>query len=179
MLQPINENLFPIFTPPDAPVKKRPRLEPPRSTVTSYFSPATPTRPKAIKENVWRIPRRRTGLGAYKSLSQCTVNRCAALRHAAGPWQSGKPNVVFIPSIHPPTGRSRDLAPILAIATSRAAGNGHVAVAGEEGGVRIVSLDKEAEGPYEGVWWRAHGNAIFDVSWSPDDTQLVRGLWAR
>lgn len=195
MLQPIDENAFvdsaPIFmrTPPGAPIKKRPRLDQPNPrAVTSYFLPATPTRPKAVKTeealDLWTIRRRRTGIGAYRTRRPPQSDYCGTLEHDAGPFQPGsKPSTITLPSIHPPTGRVRDHAPVLAVATShaaRAGPGGHIAAAGEEGGVLIVPLDEAVDYPMQkGSWWRAHGNAIFDMSWSDDDTQLVSSSWAR
>ena len=78
MLLPIDENkpypvpelkLAPIFSRTSAPARKRARLDDRRTrdtSVTRYFLPATPTRPKAAKPDTWTIRRRRTGLGAYR-----------------------------------------------------------------------------------------------------------------
>ena len=193
VLDALDENLAgyklaPIFAPP-APKKRRLACE-----VTRYFSPATPTRSKRPADDSWTIPRRRTGIGAFRAprldtkgkftvcwrwLTVVTKSYCSTLHHEAGPFRPGtKPNTVLLPSIHPPTGRAREYAPVLAVATSRAAKagpGGHLAVAGEEGGIRVVPLDEEADFAMEkGAWWRAHGNAVFGVEWSADDTRLVR-----
>lgn len=53
-----------------------------------------------------------------------------------------------------------------------------IGIAGEEGGVRILDVD-EGLGMHreeKGWWWRAHGNAIFDLKWSPDDTKVASRL---
>jgi len=50
-----------------------------------------------------------------------------------------------------------------------------MAVAGEEGGMRIVDVDAPQGHHREsgGWWWRAHANAIFDTKWSDDDSKIV------
>jgi denticleless len=84
-------------------------------------------------------------------------------------------------------GRPRDFAPALSVAFSsvakaynaaEACGSGRrrlIAVAGEEGGVRIVDVDEGLGNHREekGWWWRAHSNAVFDVKWTADDSQIV------
>lgn len=50
-----------------------------------------------------------------------------------------------------------------------------IAIAGEEGGVRIFDVD-EGLGMHreeKGWWWRAHANAVFDIKWSGDDKRIV------
>lgn len=50
-----------------------------------------------------------------------------------------------------------------------------IAIAAEEGGVRIVDVD-DGLGHHpdaKGLFWRAHGNAVLDVKWSRDDTKIV------
>lgn len=56
-----------------------------------------------------------------------------------------------------------------------------MAVAGEEGGMRVLDID-EPQGVHreeKGWWWRAHANAIFDTKWSSDDSRLVSRLGSR
>jgi denticleless len=50
-----------------------------------------------------------------------------------------------------------------------------MAVANEEGGIRIVDVDvgMGIGGMEGGWWWRGHGNAIFDMKWSADDSRVV------
>ena len=96
------------------------------------------------------------------------------------------PSMLFIPSLHP-WNYPRDYAPPLAVHFSRAAKlydqagakaaglRRLIAVAAEEGGVRVVDCD-EGLGPHrdaKGWFWRAHGNAVLDIKWTPDDTGLV------
>ena len=97
------------------------------------------------------------------------------------------PSILLIPSLHPPTGRPRDFAPPLCVAfntiakqwdapdTKSAGLRRLIAVAGEEGGVRILDVDEGLGSHREekGFWWRAHSNAVFDVKWSGDDTRMV------
>ncbi|RXK34961.1 hypothetical protein M231_07775 [Tremella mesenterica] len=97
------------------------------------------------------------------------------------------PSLILLPSHHSPTGHARDFSPALGVAfnsiaksydSSMARAHGRrrlLAVAGEEGGVRVVDVD-QGLGPHResrGLWWRAHANAIFDISWSPDDTSIM------
>ena len=54
-----------------------------------------------------------------------------------------------------------------------------LAIGGEEGGVRIMDVD-EGMGIHreeKGWWWRAHGNAVFDVKFSADDSKIVSRHW--
>ena len=103
------------------------------------------------------------------------------------------PSLVFLPSHHSPSGRSRDFSPPLAIAfnsiakqydaaSAREAGvRRMLAIGGEEGGVRILDVD-EGMGIHreeKGWWWRAHGNAVFDVKFSADDSKIVSQGLAR
>jgi hypothetical protein len=46
-----------------------------------------------------------------------------------------------------------------------------IALAGEEGTVNIVDIDDEQD---PGTWWKAHGNGVFDLEWTTNDTRLVR-----
>lgn len=50
-----------------------------------------------------------------------------------------------------------------------------MAIAGEEGGIRVIDVDAPQGHHREegGWWWRAHANAIFDVKWSGDDSRIV------
>lgn len=97
------------------------------------------------------------------------------------------PSFFFIPSQHPPYGRPREFSPPLTVAFNSVAKHYDamsaremglrrmLAVGGEEGGVRILDVD-EGMGIHreeKGWWWRAHGNAVFDVKFSADDTKIV------
>ncbi|WVQ94312.1 hypothetical protein IAU59_001391 [Kwoniella sp. CBS 9459] len=97
------------------------------------------------------------------------------------------PSLLLLPSIHPPTGRPREFAPPLSVSfnnvakyhdasSARSAGSRRlIAIAGEEGGVRILDVDEGLGNHREekGFWWRAHGNAVFDLKWSADDTRVL------
>ena len=97
------------------------------------------------------------------------------------------PSAIHLLSHHSPTGRLRDYSPALSIAfnstakchdASSATDFGRrrlLAIAGEEGGVRIVDVDEGLGMNCEakGWWWRAHTNAIFDIKWSADDNNIV------
>lgn len=100
------------------------------------------------------------------------------------------PSLIFIPSQHPPTGRPREFSPPLTVAFNSVAKHYDatsaremglrrmLAVGGEEGGVRILDVD-EGMGIHreeKGWWWRAHGNAIFDIKFSADDTKIVSSI---
>ena len=103
------------------------------------------------------------------------------------------PSILLLPSLHPPTGRPRDFAPPLSVAFShiakrwdaseaRSAGLRRlIAVAGEEGGVRILDVDEGLGSHREekGFWWRAHSNAVFDMKWSGDDCRIVRVFYSQ
>jgi len=56
-----------------------------------------------------------------------------------------------------------------------------IAVAGEEGGVRILDVDEGLGSHREekGFWWRAHSNAVFDMKWSGDDCRIVRVFYSQ
>ena len=56
-----------------------------------------------------------------------------------------------------------------------------IAVAAEEGGVRVVDVDEPLGMHREakGWFWRAHGNAVLDAKWSGDDTKIVSQTWTR
>jgi denticleless len=97
------------------------------------------------------------------------------------------PSIILIPSLHP-WDHPRDYAPPLAVAFSHAAKaysaqdakrrsrRRLIAIAAEEGGVRVVDAD-EPVGMFrdsQGWFWRAHGNAVLDVKWSADDSKIVR-----
>lgn len=97
------------------------------------------------------------------------------------------PSVVFLPSLHPPTGHVREYAPPISLSFNsvaktysalEASGSTQrrlLAVAGEEGGVKMLNVD-QAAGMHDsenGSWFRAHANAIFDLVWSGDDSRLV------
>lgn len=112
----------------------------------------------------------------------------STLLHSLVPYHPLRPPAsILLPSIHPPTGRPRDFAPPLAVSfnhiakqytsfDARSQGLRRlIGIAGEEGGVRIVDVD-EGLGMHreeKGWWWRAHGNAIFDLKWSRDDTKVA------
>ncbi len=96
------------------------------------------------------------------------------------------PSALFVPSLHSWDG-PRDYAPPLAVAFSHSAKflsaqdarsrstRRLIAVAAEEGGVRVVDVD-EGLGPHpdaQGWFWRAHANAILDLKWSKDDKRIV------
>lgn len=96
------------------------------------------------------------------------------------------PSTLFIPSLHPWDG-PRDYAPPLGVAFSHSAKTFGasdaksiskrrlIAIAAEEGGVRVVDVD-EGLGPHpdaQGWFWRAHGNAVLDIKWSKDDKRIV------
>ncbi|WVF66701.1 hypothetical protein IAT40_001443 [Kwoniella sp. CBS 6097] len=97
------------------------------------------------------------------------------------------PSLLLLPSIHPPTGRPREFAPPLSVSfnnvakyhdasSARSIGSRRlIAVAGEEGGVRVLDVDEGLGSHREekGFWWRAHGNAVFDLKWSADDTRVL------
>lgn len=116
----------------------------------------------------------------------------STLLHSLLPYHPLRPPAsILLPSIHPPTGRPRDFAPPLAVSfnhiakqytSSDARSQGLrrlIGIAGEEGGVRILDVD-EGLGMHreeKGWWWRAHGNAIFDLKWSTDDTKVASRLF--
>ena len=99
------------------------------------------------------------------------------------------PSLLLIPSLHPWL-HPRDYAPPLAVAFSHSAklhsaGSAKakssrrlIAVAAEEGGVRVLDVDEPAgmHRDAQGWFWRAHGNAVLDVKWSGDDTKIVSVL---
>lgn len=99
------------------------------------------------------------------------------------------PSVLYIPSLHP-WDQPRDHAPPLAVAFSNTAklhsaysakansARRLIAVAAEEGGVRIVDVDQGlgAHPDAAGWFWRAHGNAVLDLKWSNDDSRIVRHI---
>lgn len=102
------------------------------------------------------------------------------------------PSVVLLPSYQSPTGAEREFAPPMAVAFSKsaktftaaeAAGASQrrmLAIANEEGGIRLLNVD-EPMGMHRqgmGVWFRGHTNAVFDMTWSADDKYLV-GLAVR
>ncbi|AFR94533.2 hypothetical protein C343_02617 [Cryptococcus neoformans C23] len=150
--------------------------------------------PVTKEEGVWKRKRRRLGAkGQGSSLeSQCLIPPPQAylstLLHSLLPYHPLRPPAsILLPSIHPPTGRPRDFAPPLAVSfnhiakqytSSDARSQGLrrlIGIAGEEGGVRILDVD-EGLGMHreeKGWWWRAHGNAIFDLKWSTDDTKVL------
>lgn len=96
------------------------------------------------------------------------------------------PSLILIPSLHP-WQQPRDFAPPLTVAFSNSAKRyssrdakeagvrRFVAVAAEEGGVRVVDVDEPVgENRDVGGWfWRAHGNAVLDLKWSRNDTHIV------
>ncbi|WVR03240.1 hypothetical protein IAU60_000231 [Kwoniella sp. DSM 27419] len=146
---------------------------------------------------VWRRGRKRLGVAACRSsLLDPSLQRLittqdpylSTLVTSTLPYHPlVPPSLLLLPSIHPPTGRPREFAPPLSLAfnsiaknydmpSARAAGLRRlIAVAGEEGGVRILDVDEGLGGHREekGFWWRAHGNAIFDLKWSKDDTRVL------
>nr|XP_031859866.1 uncharacterized protein CI109_004714 [Kwoniella shandongensis]KAA5526938.1 hypothetical protein CI109_004714 [Kwoniella shandongensis] len=150
-------------------------------------------------QGVWRRGRKRLGCsGKTRGLGMADYNH-QRLIPTIDPYLSTlvtsltpyhpliPPSLLLLPSIHPPTGRPRDFAPPLSVAfnnvakqwdatSARQAGLRRlIAVAGEEGGVRILDVD-EGLGAFreeKGFWWRAHGNAVFDLKWSADDTRVL------
>jgi len=96
------------------------------------------------------------------------------------------PSLLLIPSLHP-WHLPRDYAPPLAVAFSHCAKSHSadsakslskrrlIAVAAEEGGVRVLDVDEPAgmHRDAQGWFWRAHGNAVLDVKWSGDDSRIV------
>ena len=96
------------------------------------------------------------------------------------------PSRIYVPSLHS-WNAPRDFAPPLAIrfsnsaklySASSAAMDGRrrlLAVAAEEGGVRVVDVDEtpEQQSDSKGWFWRAHGNAVLDVEWAADDSRIV------
>ncbi|KAK8844587.1 hypothetical protein IAR55_006434 [Kwoniella newhampshirensis] len=153
-------------------------------------------------QGVWRRGRKRIGLGTamgvgrgmglvdfeHQRLIPTIDPYLSTLVTSLAPYHPLiPPSLLLLPSIHPPTGRPRDFAPPLSVAfnniakqwdatSARSAGLRRlIAVAGEEGGVRVLDVD-EGLGAYreeKGFWWRAHGNAIFDLKWSADDTRVL------
>ncbi|WVW81447.1 hypothetical protein I302_103441 [Kwoniella bestiolae CBS 10118] len=148
-----------------------------------------------VGESVWKRSRKRLGV---KGLNSVIMDRqrlmtpqtpyLTTLVHSILPFHpSTPPSLLLLPSIHPPTGRPRDFAPPLSIAFNNIAKTYDspsakelglrrlIAVAGEEGGVRILDVDEGLGSHREekGFWWRAHGNAIFDLRWSGDDTRVL------
>ncbi|WVO24023.1 uncharacterized protein IAS62_005383 [Cryptococcus decagattii] len=150
--------------------------------------------PVTKEEGVWKRKRRRLGAKGQK----CPLSKqllipplqtyLSTLLHSLVPYHPLRPPAsILLPSIHPPTGRPRDFAPPLAVSfnhiakqytsfDARSQGLRRlIGIAGEEGGVRIVDVD-EGLGMHreeKGWWWRAHGNAIFDLKWSRDDTKVL------
>ncbi|KAK6904991.1 hypothetical protein I203_105810 [Kwoniella mangroviensis CBS 8507] len=144
---------------------------------------------------VWKRQRKRLGIKGLNSivmekhrLITPQVPYLSTLVHSLLPYHpTTPPSLLLLPSIHPPTGRPRDFAPPLSIAFNNIAKNYDatsakeaglrrlIAVAGEEGGVRILDVDEGLGSHREekGFWWRAHGNAIFDLRWSADDTRVL------
>ncbi|WWC85496.1 uncharacterized protein L201_000360 [Kwoniella dendrophila CBS 6074] len=144
---------------------------------------------------IWKRQRKRLGLKGIncsimekQKLITPQTPYLSTLVHSLLPYHpTTPPSILLLPSIHPPTGRPRDFAPPLSIAfnniaktydstTSKDSGLRRlIAVAGEEGGVRILDVDEGlGQHPEEkGFWWRAHGNAIFDMKWSRDDSRVL------
>nr|XP_018266336.1 uncharacterized protein I303_00311 [Kwoniella dejecticola CBS 10117]OBR88494.1 hypothetical protein I303_00311 [Kwoniella dejecticola CBS 10117] len=149
----------------------------------------------APSNGVWKRQRKRLGV---KSMNSLTLSSCklittqppflSTLVHSLLPYDPvTPPSVLLLPSLHPPTGRPRDFAPPLSISFNHVAKTYDsyaskelglrrlIAIAGEEGGVRILNVD-EGLGTHreeKGFWWRAHGNAVFDLKWSKDDSKLT------
>ncbi|OCF30834.1 hypothetical protein I316_07557 [Kwoniella heveanensis BCC8398] len=147
---------------------------------------------------VWRRGRKRLGVPAVNrgGLLDLTQQRLitqqdpylSTLVTSLLPYHPlAPPSLILLPSLHPPTGRPRDFAPPLSVSfnnvakyhdasSARSTGSRRlIAIAGEEGGVRILDVD-EGMGSHreeKGFWWRAHGNAVFDLKWSADDTRVL------
>lgn len=97
------------------------------------------------------------------------------------------PTALLLPSLHPPNGRPRDSSPALAVAFNRIAkyydaAEAHhagqrrlMAVASDEGGLRVVDVDEPVglHREQKGYWWRGHANTVYDIKWSADGTKLV------
>lgn len=50
-----------------------------------------------------------------------------------------------------------------------------LAIGGQEGGIRVLDVDGDPEtSETTDYWWRAHGNGVFDLKWTNNDTRLVR-----
>ncbi|WVQ84543.1 hypothetical protein IAT38_006697 [Cryptococcus sp. DSM 104549] len=144
------------------------------------------------ESGVWRRGRRRVGVGRSLLERDTFIPTqppyLSTLVHSVLPYHPlVPPSVILLPSVHPPMGRPREFAPPMALSfnhiakqwdASEARTRGMrrlIAVAGEEGGVRIVDVD-EGLGVHreeKGWWWRAHGNAIFDIKWSGDDKRVL------
>lgn len=110
------------------------------------------------------------------------------LVHSTAPFMpTARPSTILIPSLHSPSGEERDFSPALAVAfnpiaklydadSARHSGQRRLlAVAADEGGIRIVDVDEEVGSHREekGWWWRGHRNMIYEVKWSADGTQMV------
>ncbi|WWC67141.1 uncharacterized protein I206_101048 [Kwoniella pini CBS 10737] len=144
---------------------------------------------------IWKRQRKRLGLKGIGStivdkrrLITAQTPYLTTLVHSLSPYEPlVPPSVLLLPSIHPPTGRPREFAPPLSISFNHVAKSHDayaskelglrrlIAIAGEEGGVRILDVD-EGLGTHreeKGFWWRAHGNAIFDLKWSKDDSKVL------
>jgi hypothetical protein len=135
--------------------------------------------PGPSESNVWRKARRR-------GVPRPTLRHAAPLQLASSVLQDpfAPPSLILMSSVYPPTGMARDFCPPMALAFNSVAkqctasdktARRLLAVAGEEGGVRIVDVD-EPLGQHrdtKGYWWRAHNNCIFDIKWSADDRRIV------
>ncbi|WVO13552.1 hypothetical protein L204_101173 [Cryptococcus depauperatus] len=150
--------------------------------------------PNPCSAGVWKRKRRRLGISGQRLgfreeiLIPPFKPYLDTLLSSLAPYHPlTPPSMILLPSVHPPDGRPRDFAPPMAIAfnhigkqytaqEARSRGLRRlIGVAGEEGGVRILDVD---EGPgmhreAKGWWWRAHGNAVFDMKWSADDNRVL------
>lgn len=59
--------------------------------------------------------------------------------------------------------------------------NSLVGIGDETGFVRLIESEKELNPGFNAIYLGipCHDNAVFDISWSPDDHQLVRSILLR
>lgn len=93
------------------------------------------------------------------------------------------PSTVFLPSLNSPTGQDRDHDPALVVSfnakakilterdASLSGDRRLLAIGGEEGAIRIIDVDATQQDDH--MWWTAHQNGIFDLSWCDDDKHIV------